>query len=66
MTKVRKLKENLSIDKCKERDNSNSGHAGLADFLSEKDTRFLHSPGNESRRQKNLCMHKRPLKLYEV
>lgn len=66
MIKERKLKKNLDIDKCKERGNSNSGHVGLVDFLSEKDTRLLHSHGNESRRQKNLCMHKRPLKLCGV
>lgn len=66
MTKERKLKKNLNTDKCKERGDSNSGHVGLVDFLSEKDTRFLHSHGNESRRQKILHVHKRQLKLYGV
>lgn len=65
MTKERKLKKNLNIEKCKERGNSNSGHDGLVDFPSEKDIRLL-SHGNKSKRQKTLCMHKRPLKLYGV
>lgn len=41
-----------------QRGDGNSGHVGLVDFLSDKDTRFLHSHGNEGRRQKILCMHK--------
>lgn len=40
--------------------------AVMLDFLSEKDSRLLHRQGNKSRRQKMLCMHKRPLKLLEV
>lgn len=60
------MKRNLVTEKCKERDNSNSGNAGLADFLSEKDSRLLHRQGNRSRKQKMLHMNKRPLELLEV